>query len=266
MSLQVSQLVYYPVKSLGAISATDMPVTQWGPHRDRRLMLVDENGKFVTQRQLPEMTLCSVSDNGEALRFEMQQQSMTIPWPDFSGDGKVVEVSVWNDQVKAVEVSEASSAWFSKLFGRTLRLVMMPDQSMRQVDLDFAQAGDRTGFSDGFPFLLVSEASIKALEAQLAFDLDVLRFRPNIVVSGCEAFAEDQWKTISINGIEFDVVKPCSRCVIPTLNPTTAEKQPEVMKLMLKTRKQGNAVYVGQNLIHRGEGMIRVGDGIEVKA
>ena len=266
MSLQISQLAYYPIKSLGQVVVPEMKVTEWGPHHDRRLMLVDENGKFLTQRQLPQMALFEVMDNGLSLSLRYQNQSMSIQWPslDQAELTGALTVNVWSDEVQAIEVSEAASAWLSKLLGRTAKLVAIPDVVHRQVDLEYAEAGDRVGFSDGFPFLLISEASIRAMESELDFDLQMKRFRPNIVVSGCEAFAEDAWKQISINNVVFDVVKPCSRCVIPTLNPETAERQPEVMRVLVKHRKQGNAVYMGQNLIHRGEGELSVGDEVKI--
>ncbi len=263
--MQVSQLFYYPVKSVGGIAAQSLRVTEWGPHRDRRMMLVDANGKFVTQRQCNSMALIRTEDSGHQMRFSLGERYFDLPWPDFSQPSQeLLSVKVWEDEVLASSVSHAADAWFSDVLQRDVRMVFMPEQTVRQVDLDYSRPGDKTGFSDGFPFLLISEASLAALQAHLPFELVMSRFRPNLVVSGCEAFAEDEWRRIAINGIEFDVVKPCSRCVIPTLNPDDATRQPEVMQVLLKHRKQGNKVYLGQNLIHRGEGELAIGQELVV--
>lgn len=262
--MQVSQLFYYPVKSLGVVDTQNLLVTEWGPHRDRRMMLVDENGKFVTQRQCNQMALFKTKDDGDVLNFEYNGQQLVLPWPTLENKNETVTVSVWGDEVAGERVSKEADDWFSQQLGRSVSLVYMAEATQRQVDLDYALAGDKTGFSDGFPFLMISEASLAFLQKELPYPLDITRFRPNIVVSGCEAFAEDSWKRIAINGIEFDVAKPCSRCVIPTLNPQNGEKQPEVMKALLAHRKQGNKVYMGQNLIHRGEGKIEVGNTLTI--
>ena len=263
--MQVSQLFYYPVKSLGSVSVQSMRVTDWGPHRDRRMMLVDANGKFVTQRQCHLMSLIRVEDSGHQIRFILGERYFDLPWPDFAATGgDSLAVTVWDDSVAARSVSKAADAWFSDVMQRDVRLVLVGEETLRQVDLAYARQGDKTGFSDGFPFLLISEASLLALQSHLPFELSMTRFRPNLVVSGCEPFAEDRWRRIAINGIEFEIVKPCSRCVIPTLNPVDGVKQPEVMKVLLEHRKQGNQVFVGQNVIHRAEGEIAVGMSVEV--
>lgn len=263
--MQISQLFYYPVKSLGAIATTDLQITSWGPHRDRRMMLVDQSGKFVTQRQSNEMALFRTFDDGQILRFENDESVFELTWPALETSGQAEKtVQVWDDEVQATLVSQEASDWFSTQLKKDVNLVYMPESTERQVDLGYAQAGDKTGFSDGFPFLITTEASLEFLQKELPFDLSINRFRPNIVVSGSTPFAEDEWKRIVINGIEFDVVKRCSRCVIPSLNPETAERQPEVMKVLVKYRKQGNKVYFGQNMIHRGQGKIAVGDEVTV--
>lgn len=262
--MRVSQLHYYPVKSLGVVSPKQMSVTSWGPHRDRRMMLVDEQGKFVTQRQCHKMAMMLTEDRGESLSFQLNGQRFDMPWPDFNQESQSLPVQVWGDQVDAQVVSDEASAWFSDALERPVTLVYMAEQTLRQVDPEFAMQGDKTGFSDGFPFLLISEASLAYLQSALPFEVKMTRFRPNIVVDGCDAFAEDSWRRLAINGIEFDVVKPCSRCVMPTINPENAERQPEVMQVLLKERKQGKKVYLGQNLIHRGEGVIHVGDEVQI--
>lgn len=264
MSVVVSQLLYYPVKSLGAVSTESMTIEKIGPNKDRRMMVVDDNGKFVTQRQCPQMALVGVQDEGDILKLTFGPEQITLPWPDFSQSLQTVSVTVWHDQVAGQLIDHEINAWLSNILNRNVRLVFMHADTNRQVDLDFAKAGDVTGFSDGFPLLLLSKASVEFLQTHSNTELSPLRFRPNILVKGCEPFEEDNWKKIKIGDITFDIVKPCSRCVIPTLNPVNAEKQPEVMKAMLEHRKQGKQVYVGQNMIHLNQGVIEVGQQIEI--
>lgn len=260
MSVIVSSLAIYPIKSLAPVYLQNMQISQFGPELDRRFMLVDAKNKFYTQRQNPRLTQFSIrlhDDNLEVIAPD--GESCFVPCNGGEGQERH-RVQIWDDQVDAREVSAKINAWFSAKLGAELRLVYMPAETRRQVDLQYARQGDVTSFNDGFPALLLSEASVNALAAELSFPLSAERFRPNILISGCEAFAEDGWQSIEIGDIRFDVVKPCSRCVIPTLDLKTGEKQPEVMQVLLRQRKVGNKVFLGQNLIHRDTGIIQVGD------
>lgn len=270
MSIQVFKLFYHPVKSLGSISAQTLQIAQMGPLLDRRFMLVDDNGVFITQRECPLMTLIHVSDDSGVLNFAFKSpqsnisSTCSIPWPDFFYEGEVKNVTVWDDQVAAQAIDHAINAWLSDILFRSVQLVFINNQTHRQVDLEYADKGDSTGFADGFPLLLVSQASIDFLAKESGVPLVAQNFRPNIVVQGCEAFEEDQWTKIRIGEIEFDLVKSCSRCVIPSIDLKTAEKNKTVMTTMVKHRRQGKKVYVGQNLIHRGLGDISVNQTVEI--
>ena len=266
MSIQVSQLFYYPIKSFPGIACEQLTINAWGPLRDRRLMLVDEQGKFITQRQCRIMALISVCDDQETLTLSYQGEAFSLPWPTFSQTTQSRKVQVWEDEVRGQIIGGEINEWLSKVLQFRVNLVYMADDTHRQVDLDYASAGTRTGFADGFPFLIVSQESITFLQQELTFDLDVKRFRPNIVVSGCDAFSEDQWKTIAINHIEFDLVKPCSRCVIPSIDLRSGLMQKEVMQVMVAHRKRGDQVYLGQNAVHKGQGTIEVGQQVKVIA
>lgn len=264
MSIHVSQLFIYPVKSLQGISLESISVHDFGPKWDRRFMLVDDTGRFITQRQCPSMSQVPVVLQDNTMFIGEAENQISVQLNELNALSVMSEVSVWNDQLTAKVLPKNVNDWISNKLNRSARLCFIDDATHRQVDLEFAKKGDKTGFSDGFPFLILSEASLAFLSNEVGFNLDAMRFRPNIVVSGCEAFAEDQWQAIEINGIEFDIVKPCSRCVIPTINPATSEKQPEVMQVMLKHRKKGKQVYVGQNAIHRGIGELRIGDRVKI--
>jgi uncharacterized protein YcbX len=144
--------------------------------------------------------------------------------------------------------------------------VHFPDDSRRAVDPDYAAPADQVGFADGFPFLLISQASLDDLNARLDQPVPMLRFRPNLVVSGCGPYAEDGWKRIRIGDIEFRVAKPCSRCIIPTIDFATGERAREPLQTLMTYRKRDNKVYFGQNLLHDAGGRLEVGTQVEVLA
>ena len=262
--IHVSELNIFPVKSFQGMSVQSCFVDDFGPQWDRRLMLINESGRFVTQRQLPLMSQMSASITGQVLTLTSPSSTFSLDLPSLELLDKSITVQVWNDSVHALLLTNEVNQWLSNELKTNIRLCFISSNTLRQVDLDYAKLGDKTGFSDGFPFLIMSQASLDFLSQQVGFELSSQRFRPNIVVSGCDAFEEDTWKSIVINGISFDIVKPCSRCVIPTIDPKTSIKQPEVMQVLLKHRKKDKAVYAGQNMIHRGQGQISVGDLVNV--
>ncbi len=264
MGIKVSQLYYYPIKSLAGISSEQLSVTRWGPHRDRRLMMVDEQGLFITQRQSHVMALISVIDDGDEIRLTYQGRGISIAWPDFSHAQQTHKVEVWGEELAGQVVSEEINEWLSQVLQRTVTLVYMADITHRQVDTNYASLGTRTGFTDGFPFLIVSQNSINYLHQDLTFNLDAQRFRPNIVVTGCKAFSENDWKKIRINNLEFNLVKPCSRCVIPSIDPSTGLIQEQVMQVLLAHCSKDGEVYFGQNALHQGEGVLAVGQEVEL--
>ncbi|MFT6262052.1 MAG: hypothetical protein ACJA0E_001178 [Bermanella sp.] len=264
----VSQLFYYPIKSLGAVETSQFSNGPCGPLLDRRIMLIDVNDKFITQRQVPLMSLIQVNDLGTSLSLSFGSETITLPWPDFCLKTESILVNVWEDKVSAQLFSPDVSNWLSGILNKQTRLVYMDSSEHRQVDLEFTDVGVQTGFSDGFPFLLISQASIDFLSEKVGYELSVKRFRPNIVIKGCEPFEEDSWLKITIGGTHFDLVKPCSRCIIPTINLQTAEKERAVMQAMLDYRKINKNVYVGQNLVYssglKQSGLLEVGNVLKV--
>lgn len=264
MTIKISQLFYYPVKSLAGINAHKLEVNSWGPHHDRRLMLVDGEGRMVTQRQCPLMALVKVKNLGASLQLQFKWQSISMDWPNFDEETNPKRVFVWGDEVEAQIVSGSINTWLSNVLERDVQLVYMSEETHRQVDLNYASEGVRASFSDGFPFLLISRASVEFLQKKLPFKLDALRFRPNIVIDGCEAFAEDSWSQIKIGKMGFQLVKPCARCVMPSINMDTGQVQKEVMQVMIDHRKREGDVFMGQNMVHTGEGELQLGQAIEI--
>ncbi len=263
MTMTLTGLHIYPVKSLRGLSPSSHPVTRLGLDHDRRWMLVDADGRFLTQRTQHRLALLSTRIEREELIIEGPGRAPLV-LPLRGSAGTQTRVRVWSDQVAALDTGDELADWFSDYLGATARLVYFPEDGSRQVDLGFARAGDDTAFSDGFPFLLISEASLADLNARLETPLPMRRFRPNLVVSGCGAFDEDRWRRIRIGTVEFRVVKPCSRCVITTLDPETAERGTEPLKTLATYRRRDKRIYFGQNLIHDATGTLRLGDAVEV--
>jgi uncharacterized protein YcbX len=180
-------------------------------------------------------------------------------------DGPRERVTVWKDRVPAVDQGDEAADWFAAFLGAPCRLARLPDDYARRVDGRYARRpDDQTGFADGYPFLLLSEASLDDLNGRLASPLEMRRFRPNIVVAGCAPFAEDGWRRFRVGPIGFDVVKPCARCVVTTTDQETAERGVEPLRTLATYRRVRNKAMFGQNLVHEGSGVIRVGDPVEI--
>jgi uncharacterized protein YcbX len=173
--------------------------------------------------------------------------------------GALRPVRVWQDRVMACAHPDGS-AWFSQFLGAPHELVYMTDAEQRPVNPARARAGDIVSFADGYPFLLISEASLADLNARLQKPIGMERFRPNIVISGTEPFAEDDYAEVSLGAITFRGVKRCDRCVVTTIDPLTGEAGKEPLRTLAQYRLEDQRVWFGMNLIHDGDGVLRVGD------
>jgi len=258
----VSELAIYPVKSLGQITLTTSTLETFGLQHDRRWMVIDTNQHMLTQRQQSRMCLIQVTlaTNGILLTAP-GITDLEVRQPD-SIDKR--QVTVWKDTCTAYDAGDAAASWLSKFLNVPCRLVYFPDDEFRAVDPNYAKAGDKTAFSDGFPILLTSIASLDDLNNKIGVPLSMQRFRPNIVVSGNTAYAEDNWKRIKIGDITMRVVKPCSRCIIPSIDPQTADRGEQPTRALVQYRKKGNKVFFGQNVITDKAGIISVGMPIEI--
>lgn len=264
MMLQVSQLYIYPIKSLGGISLNKATVTERGFEHDRRWMLVDNNRRFLSQREVAHMALLKVElqDNGLLVSHKTTGESLLIPFKPLTT--KTCEVVVWDDTCEAIYVSDEADKWFTKILGMNCRLVYMPDNTKRQVDEKYAPDGKITSFSDAYPFMILGQATLDDLNIRLSEALPMDRFRPNIVFSGGKPFEEDLFDDFTIGNINFNGVKLCARCILTTIDQTNAEKTKEPLKTLAKYRRKNNNIYFGQNLIHKGEGIVTVGDSLQV--
>lgn len=254
----LSDIYIYPVKSLGGIRVDHWPVAAKGLLYDRHWMLVDADLQFLSQRRLPRMALITTAltathliisaPNKLDLHIGLQEQS-----------DETLNVQVWHDQCAAQVVSEAADRWFSDFLETPCRLVLQSETEPRQVDQQYAKPQDQTSFSDGFPFLIIGQNSLAALNALLPAPIEMARFRPNLVIANCLAFAEDTWREISINTIQFRLPKPCARCPVPTIDPITAEYGKEPLKTLSQHRQWQHKVYFGQNALHDQLGSLHSG-------
>ena len=263
-SIRLSGLYVYPIKSCGGISLESAELDATGLRHDRRWMLVDETGEFVSQRTAPRMALVSVSIGGESLT--VRAPGMTDLEVPFDGeDGDTIGVEVWGDRQRGVPVGGEADRWFGRFLGGGYRLVRQAEDDVRPVDSVYATDADRASFADRFPFLLISEASLEDLNGRMESPLPMNRFRPNLVVRGCGPYSEDGWAEARIGGTVFRVAEPCRRCAITMTDQNTAERAKEPLRTLATYRRySGGGVIFGRNLIHALPGTVRVGDAIEV--
>jgi hypothetical protein len=222
-------------------------------------MVVDEHGKFLTQRSIPRMALIHVELDSSQLVVKAEGMTdLRLPLKPVSGD--TLQVRVWDDSLDALDTGQEAASWFSKMLSRPCRLVYMPDQTERIVNPKYALKNTLVSFADAFPFLLISQASLNNLNTRLDAPVPMNRFRPNLVLDGCDAHEEDTWASLRIGNISFRIAKPCSRCTVPTVNQETGVRASEPIRTLSTYRTIGGKVYFGQNLIHETEGILTVGD------
>lgn len=263
MHIVLSEISVYPIKACGAVSQTRWELEPRGLRLDRRWMVVDTAGVFMTQRDYPRLTLVSVRLHTEHLTLNapgMEPLDVPLAPPG----GRHLPVVIWDDGVEAADAGEDAAGWFSEYLETACRLVGMTDRSVRPVNPEYAVNHDVVSFADGYPLLLISEASLADLNSRLESPISMKRFRPNLVVKGCEPFAEDTWKEIAIGDVHFHLVKPCARCTVPTVDLATGEKGVEPLRTLKTFRNVGNQVMFGQNLIHAANGTLAMGDEVRI--
>jgi len=268
MSLCVASLHVYPVKSLGGFAVNEAQLTDRGFAHDRRWMLVDADGRFISQREVAVMACLHTSPMEHGFRITDVRDGATINLPWTIADGKAMSTTVWDDRVEVIAGPQAASDQLSAQLGLVCTVVYMPDRSVRPTDPHYATA--ITSLSDGFPFLIISQASLNDLNGRMETPIGMERFRPNIVVAGGPAFQEDEWRSIAIGGVTFHMVKPCARCVITTTDQSTGERNKEPLRTLVTYRKRisGSSVKVdfGMNAVADPKGKIAVTDPITILA
>ncbi len=258
--LSVKQLFSYPLKSAAGNSAQSLNLVARGPEFDRQWMVVNSNGKFLTQRQLPKMCLIETQVKGTQLVLSApEMETLLVGRTDVKAN-----TTVWKDSVLANDCGDDAADWLGRFLGKDCRLVEMPQSYQRLVDTDYASKGETVGFADGFPLLVVSQASLDDFSEKLGRPIGADRFRPNFVIQGCEPYAEDGWREIEVGGIRLSLVKPCSRCIIPSIDQVTGAKEMEVNQALLEYRRRDRKTYFGQNALHRSLGQIDIGAEVKV--
>jgi len=262
--LRVSQLFIYPIKSLGGIALDTAQLTDRGLQHDRRWMLIDENNRFLSQREHAQMALFKIELETDSLKvtYTTDGSHINIPFTPLKQD--LLDVIIWDDTCTGQLVSDVVDAWFTVKLGIPARLVYMPDETHRATDPRYTTQGTIASFADAYPALLIGQASLDDLNKRLAEPLPMNRFRPNIVFEGGEPYSEDLMDHIRINGIDMYGVKLCARCIMTTIDQQTAVKYKEPLKTLARYRRKGNKILFGQNLAFNSTGTLSIGDEINV--
>lgn len=261
----LTSVTVYPLKSCAGLPLTRAVVEPLGLQHDRRWMAVRPDGSFMTGRELPALVRVRAVPVPEGLHLSAPGLSgLEVPVPPAGAPR--LEVSIWDDTCSAARAGDEADQWLSRYLGEPARLVYVDARMERPVDPDYARPEDRVGFADGFPLLLISESSLEALNQRLSRPVPMARFRPNLVVSGCEPFAEDRWKRLRIGSVELAITKPCARCAFINVEPDTArsDSEQEPLRTLSTWRREGKKVLFGQNVIVLRPGTIQVGDPVEV--
>ncbi len=256
--MKITGLWIYPIKSCGGIRLDSSQVTPHGLAHDRMFILVDANGVMITQREAP--TLCLT-------RIEMLDHALRVTAPGMPGllmqlgeqlKAPLVSVTIWDDSATGRDHGDAVAGWFSRYLGAPVRVLRVTAGQVRTHESASLGRSVETGFADAYPVLIVSEESLADLNARLETPLPMNRFRPNIVVSGCRAWEEDEWPSVTLDGLEFQRAKACYRCPIPTINQETAEMGHEPLTTLAKFRKgPSGGVMFGSNYVPLGTGVLR---------
>ncbi|RBQ09974.1 MOSC domain-containing protein [Pedobacter miscanthi] len=261
----LSGLFIYPIKSLGGISLNQATLEEKGLQFDRRWMLVDEEGTFITQRKYFELAMLAVNIvEGRLVISHKTQPDQNISFLLDEDNGKSFPVVIWNDTATAVEVNETVSKWFSDFLKFKVRLVKMPVAEKRMVDPRYASNDEVVSFADGYPCLLIGQSALDGLNEKLKNPVKMDRFRPNFVFTGGIPHIEDSFKTFYIGETLFLAVKPCARCVLITIDQQTGEKGQEPLRTLAGYRTVGKKILFGQNLLHQHLGTICVGNELRV--
>jgi uncharacterized protein YcbX len=268
VAITLSALNVYPVKGLKGIALVDAVATERGLEHDRRWMVVGPDGGMLTQRSHPRMATVWTELSDDALTLSAPDVS-SVDVPLVAPPGPAVHAEVWSNPVEAVAASADADAWLSEYLELSCRLLYMPESSRRYSNRRFAD-DKLVGFADGFAYLLTGEASLGDLNARLLAKghaaLPMNRFRPNLVVTGGEAFAEDGWNEIHVGEAVLKAVKPCGRCQVTTTDQSTGEvKGPEPLATLSTYRESKEfGVLFGMNLVTVKPGRVRVGDAVRL--
>jgi uncharacterized protein len=258
----LSGLYVYPVKSARGIALTEALLGDRGLEHDRRFMVVDAGGHMLTQRVLGALARLETAIEDDTLRLGFEGAELALPL--CPRDGALRRVRVFSDEVDALDLGARARTFLSAALGREAALVYMPDETRRRVDPTRAAERDIVGFADAFPYLLASESSLAALNGELPQPIPMARFRPNFVLTGLPAYAEDTLRELTIGAVPFAALKPSSRCVIVNTDQQTGVREKGVFETLVRTHAIEKRPIFGQNLVARGSGRVQLGDPVTV--
>jgi uncharacterized protein YcbX len=279
---RLTSIQIYPLKGGRAVDLAESVVEPWGLAGDRRWLVVDSDGRFVSQREEPALARViaafPAAGTDQATRGPRPASALTLSAdgspplavrvPSAADPAEMVPVTVWKSEICAAAAGKEADEWLSDFLGRTVRLVYLDDPTRRQVDQDYGAPDDRVSFADGYPLLLTSTGSLGELGRWLTGDshppVPMNRFRPNVVVAGAPPWSEDSWRRIRIGSVTFRVVKPCGRCQVTTIDQATAQRGRQPLAMLGRRRRFGQQLVFGQNMIPDAGGSIRVGDPVQV--
>ena len=263
--LKLSEIWIYPVKSFGGIRVKSAKVQQKGLQYDRRWMLVTSDGTFMTQRVYPQMALFKTRMVSDGFIIDYKGDYILLPF-DYQPTGTAVHSQVWDDPVETIEADPSYNEWFSERIGLPCRLVYFPEVNQRLVDAKYRVAEEHVSLADGYPFLIIGQRSLDELNTKLSQPVPMNRFRPNFVFTGGLPHEEDHWRHFKIGNNRFIGVKPCSRCVLTTIDQQTALAGKEPLATLATYRKSNNKIYFGQNLLAVDHEEVYEGDEIALEA
>jgi uncharacterized protein len=264
--MRIAGLNIFPLKSARGIALTESPIDAMGLSGDRRWMLTNPDGYFITQREMPALArlLVNPTDTGLSLSMGGEGLAVAFPAPD-----RRQQVVVWKSSVDAALADDAVNATLSKWLEREVRLVFFDTQARRTASAEWAGSDSPVAFGDGYQVLVTTTGSLAALNADMAAHgeapVGMDRFRANIVLDHDDAFAEDGWTSIAIGDVVLDLVKPCARCIMTTQDQETGSREgaspmPAMGRIRMSADRRVPGPLFGWNAVPRGAGLLRVGD------
>jgi len=258
--MRIKQLVVYPIKGLGGIEVANAKAMERGFEHDRRYMLVDKDGVFLSQRGIKEMALfrCVIDENNLDISFHDEKLRLDLS----QEEGLPLDTKVWNHEVNAIEVSATAHEWFSDLLKQDCKLVKMNKETRRKKSLIKAPRNTQLSFADGYPYLVLGTASLDHLNTKLATPVPMDRFRANIIVDSAYEHQEDEIDKFTLSGLKFRMIKPCARCQVITIDQDLGVAGKEPLKTLASYRRKANKIYFGMNAVCLEEGIVSVGDSL----
>ncbi|MGE6739045.1 MOSC domain-containing protein [Allorhizobium pseudoryzae] len=268
--MHIVDLNIFPLKSARGIALPESPIDAMGLSGDRRWMLINPDGYFITQREMPLLARLTVTPTDAGLTLSIDGKNLAVPYP---ASDRRQQVVVWKSSVDAALADEAVNAALSEWLEREVRLVFFDGKARRLASAEWAGDGSPVAFNDGYQVLVTTTGSLAALNADMAAhgeaQVGMDRFRANIVLDHDEAFAEDGWASIAIGDVVLDLVKPCARCIMTTQDQETGSREganpmPAMGRIRMSADRRVPGPLFGWNAVPRGKGLLRIGDAVQV--